>query len=404
MLASPVPAQRPPVSAAPPVLPARASVRGSSGTAAASAADLVVHDLCDKRIALLGESPTHGFGNTMRFKVEIVQRLVDECHFDAFFIESGAYDFLNIQRILKAGQTITQPMIAAAIGGLWANGDVAPLIPFLADRAQRGVLVLGGLDDQLGRGTYAQNQMPADLVTYLGGEDRARCLAVLQRHMLWQYANDSPYSAKDKALILACLNRVEARLPPASAAGDAVYRRAMIENLKRTLARDFEPDATAGVDRETRSFNERDDSMYRNFVWLMSRLPAGSKVIVWTATTHAAKDLSGVAGQERRVSLGSYIHREYQREAFVLGFSAYAGSYARAAQSVRPLEPATDSSVEARAFANSDTSTRYLDAARIRALGRIAARPLGTGFTTATWSEILDGLVIFREERPPQRF
>src|SRR5712691_11871046 len=68
---------------------------------ASSIADLVVHDLCGKRVAFLGEAPMHGFGKTLEFKVEVVRRLVDECHYNAFFIESGAYDFLNIQRVLK---------------------------------------------------------------------------------------------------------------------------------------------------------------------------------------------------------------------------------------------------------------------------------------------------------------
>ncbi len=41
-----------------------------------------------------------------------------------------------------------------------------------------------------------------------------------------------------------------------------------------------------------------------------SRLPAKSKIIVWAATVHTAKDLSGIQGFEGRVPLGSYIHEE----------------------------------------------------------------------------------------------
>src|SRR5438045_7929684 len=79
--------------------------------------DRVVRDLWGKSVAMLGESPLHGFGKTLEFKVGLVRRLVDECHFNAFFIESGIYDFLNIQRRLKSGQEVTEPMVAAAIGG-----------------------------------------------------------------------------------------------------------------------------------------------------------------------------------------------------------------------------------------------------------------------------------------------
>ncbi len=49
----------------------------------AAETDRVVRDLCGKNVAMLGESPLHGFGKTLEFKVELVRRLVDECHFNA---------------------------------------------------------------------------------------------------------------------------------------------------------------------------------------------------------------------------------------------------------------------------------------------------------------------------------
>lgn len=357
--------------------------------------------MCGKRVALLGEAPMHGFGNTLAFKVDVARRLVDECHYNAFFIESGAYDFLNIQKALKSGQTVTVPMITAAIGGLWATREVEPLVPFLLAKARSGVLILGGLDDQLGRGTYAQLQMPADLVAHLQGDDKAHCLAILQKHTLWQYSTEAPYSPGDKALILGCLDKIERNVSLPRDGAVRAYDLAMIENLKRTLARDFTPDVQVGVDLTAQSFNDRDHSMYMNFQWLMSRLPADSKVIVWTATNHAAKDLSGVPGQEKRVPLGSYIRREFKDQAFVLGTSAYSGSYGMARQPVRPLASAPGNSIESLAFVNGDSDVRYFNSSQLRTLGTIPARPLGPDFKTANWDDVLDGLVIIREERPP---
>ena len=367
---------------------------------APSAVDLVVRDLCGKRIALLGEPPMHGFGKTLEFKVELVRRLVDECSFGAFFIESGAYDFLNIRKVLKAGQTVTPPMIAAAIGGLWANREVEPLIPFLSERVQRGVLVLGGLDDQIGRGTYAQNQMPADLVEFLPADERAPCLAILQKHTLWQYTREEPYDEKNKARILGCLDRIGTGVS-ARPTADRETNLAMVGNVKRWLARDFNANAAHDPDPRTLSFNLRDRSMYENFTWLMSRLPARSKVMVWTATIHAASDLSGVPGLETYVSLGSYLRREFKSEAFVLGFSAASGSYALGRQPAKPLDPAPLTSLEGQAVGTSGSDTRYLNSSQIRKPGRIAARPLGPDFLTAKWDDVLDGLVVFREEHPP---
>ena len=366
-----------------------------------SAIDAAVHDLCGERVALLGESPVHGLGRTLEFKVTLVRRLVEECHYDAFFIESGTYDFLNIQRKLKSGGQITQPMLVAAIGGLWAAREVEPMIPFLMKKANAGALFLGGLDDQLQRGTYAQHEMPADLVHYLQGDVKQGCLHTLERHTLWQYTNDSPYSPKDKALILGCVDQIEAAASTSRSA-DTTYDLAMLRSLRHSLAGDFAPDIP-GADPRIQGFNDRDRSMYQNFQWLMSRLPARSKVIVWTATNHAAKDLSGIPGQERIVSLGSYIHRAFTTRAFALGFSAYSGTYVviSARQSVRQWSVAPTTSLEGQAFATGSSDTRYLNSAQLRKAGPIAARPTSAEFKTAKWDEVLDGVVIFREERPP---
>jgi hypothetical protein len=125
-------------------------------------------------------------------------------------------------------------------------------------------------------------------------------------------------------------------------------------------------------------------------------------VIVWAATTHLAKDLSGVDGDEGVVPLGSYIRRDFKRRAFALGFSAYSGSYAFAGQPVRQLSVAPGTSLESKAFAARDSDTVYLSLRELRKFGSIAARPLGSSFKTARWNEVLDGLLIFREEQAPE--
>jgi len=359
--------------------------------------DAVVHDLCDRTVVLLGEPPVHGFGKALDFKVALTRRLISACHFDGFFIESGAYDFLKIEEVLKAQKPVTASMIEAAIGGIWANQETGRLIPDLLQGAQSGRLRLGGLDDQLGRGTYAQRDMPGDLVQYLRGDVQGQCRSVLERHTQWQYKSDAPYGPKDNAAIVGCLSRIEAaasKMP----AGNAELDLAMVANFKRTLVRDFP--ASPADDTPVQTTNERDRSMYQNFQWLKARMPSGSKVIVWTATTHAAKDLSGVPGNAA-VPMGSFMHSTLGERVFALGFSEYSGSYAFARQPAKPLDLAPGDSLEGRAFAGNDLAVRYFSQSDLRALGPIAARPLGVTFKTAKWDDILDGLVVFREEHPP---
>jgi erythromycin esterase-like protein len=356
--------------------------------------DLVVHELCGKTVALLGEPPMHGYGKTIQFKVELVHRLIEECHYNAFFIESGIYDFLNIQKKLKSGQQITQAMIAAAIGGIWANREAKPLVSLLLEEAQRGAVTIGGLDDQIGRGTYAQQGMPLDLVEYLQGDAKTECLSILQKHTLWQYSNDSPYSPRDKALISGCLDKIGSGLSKTQLS-DAPFREydiAMIESLKRNFARDFP---------SIENVSARDQSMCLNFQWLTSRLPSHSKVIVWAATTHLAKDLSGVPEHESVISLGSYIRRSFKDNSFVVGFSAYSGTYSIVRQPARPLSVAPAVSLEGQAFAANDSDTRYYNLNQLRKFRAIPGRPLGPDFKTANWDEVVDGLLVFREEHAP---
>jgi erythromycin esterase-like protein len=388
-------------------------VGAASQRAAAQAATLATEDketepvvlaLCRKRVALLGESPVHGFGKTLNFKVEIVRRLIDECHYNAVFVEGGIYDSIDIQKKLKSGQYVTDPMISAAFGGFWATKEVQPLIAFLREKMKAGSVTLGGLDDQINRGTYAQREMPSDLVQYLQGDERSRCLQTLQRYMLWQYTDDAPYGPSDRDKIVGCLDRIKDRLsqPGERKARWAEEDRTMVGSLMRDLARDFPAESEKGADADVTWMNARDRSMYLNFQWLLSRLPKHSKVIVWAATVHTVKDLSGVSGLHARVPLGSYITRDFKDRAFSLGFSAYSGSYAFIGQPVRELSAAPDSSLEWRSFANCDSDTVYLSLKQLRKFGSVGARPLGTDFKTARWDNVLDGLVVFRQERAPQ--
>jgi hypothetical protein len=70
-------------------------------------------------------------------------------------------------------------------------------------------------------------------------------------------------------------------------------------------------------------------------------------------------------------------------------------------QSVRQFSTAPDNSLEAKAFAGLDFDTDYLSLTQLRNFGTIPARLLGSSFKTARWSEVVDGVLIFREEHPP---
>jgi erythromycin esterase-like protein len=364
--------------------------------------DQVIHDLCGKSVVLLGEPPVHGFGKVLDFKAELTRRLINECHFNGFFIESGIYDFLNIQKVHRSGIRVREEMVRAAIGGIWANQEMERLVPDLTQGAESGTLTLGGLDDQLSRGTYAQREMTGNLVRYISGDNKEHytCSSALERHTLWQYGSDSPYSPADKARLIDCLEKIESAAAKVHSY-DAARDHVMAVVLKRLIARDFPKPPANGISQDMQDANARDSSMYENFKWLKSRMPAPCKIIVWTATIHAAKDLGQVPGDEKRVSMGSFIHRDFGSRAFALAFSEYSGSYAFGSRPAQLLARAPDNSLEARAFAENGLAVRYFDLDTLQRVGLVAARPLGIDFKVTEWDKVFDGLVVFREEHPP---
>lgn len=387
------------------IVAASARVWAQSASPAVDVKDTepIVHALCGKRVALLGESPIHGFGETLEFKAKLVRQLVEQCHYNALFIESGIYDYINLEKKLKSGQDVTDTMISTAIGGLWANREVQSLVPFLREKMLAGSLALGGLDDQIGRGSYASREMSADLVEPLQGGERARCRTVLEKHLLWQYPKDAPYGPTDRANVLGCLDEAEERLSQPEERNQlwAEADKVMVDSLKRALARDFTEDDPPKPDQELRWVNDRERSMYLNFKWLYSRLPKHSKIIVWAATVHVAKELNSVNGFEGRVPLGSFIRQDFGDQAFSLGFSAYSGDYEFLRPPVRQLSTAPASSLEGRVFADDNSDAVFLSRRQLRRYGSMSARPLGTSFTTAQWDQVVDGLIVFRKERAP---
>lgn len=363
--------------------------------------DAIVHAMCSAQVALLGENPTHSFGNGLALKVELVRRLVDECHFNALFIESGMYDYVHIQRSLRAGQDVSEGMISAAIGALWANEEMQSLVPFLRARITTGALTLAGLDDQLGAGSYASLGMSPDLVRPLSGSERERCLAVFQRHMQWQYTDKDPYAPADKEKLVGCLNQIEASLDSKPTRSLEVQEsRAMVESLKRDFARDFTENDFTKKDQALKWWNDRELSMDANFNWSRKHLPAHSKIIVWAATVHTAKQLDGIQGFEGRVPLGSYIHRDFGNSSFSLGISARSGSYTFMQRPLQQLSAAPADSIEAKLLIG-DGFNVFVTGQQLKSIPPAPSRLLGTTFVNAPWAQVFDGIVIFREERPP---
>ncbi len=362
------------------------------------AVDATTRGLCKAHVAMVGETATHGDGHTLAFKVALVERLVDQCGFDAVFFEANQDEFMHLNQRLRSGNAVTSDDLLTAIGGIWKfYREFQPLAPFLLTRAQSGRVLLGGLDDQLGQlgQNYANIGMITELTDILPQPQRESCTTALHKRIYFDYSEKAPYSETDRSRIVKCLESMQAAssaITTATATGKQ-ERQEMIYATQRWISRDF------------RSVGEnmanRDRSMFQTFEWLQSRLPKKYKIIVWAATVHIAKQGDPTWGDRAGTNLGSLLHRKYGNHARSLGFSALGGSFRQGKGKfpVVPIPPAD--SVEAKALRGTNASVIYVGSKQLAAMG---VRPGGFfyhSYQTLAWSTFLDGVVVFRTERPP---
>jgi erythromycin esterase-like protein len=169
----------------------------------------------------------------------------------------------------------------------------------------------------------------------------------------------------------------------------------MIASAERDIARDFVP-LKANI-------AGRDRSMYLNFRWLAGRLPRGTKIVVWAANQHIAKDAALDPNFTSGGNLGAYIHHDYGARAFALGFTSASGSFRWARKETKEIPAAAPGSLEAM-LVGATGEALYAGPSRLRALGvRSGAAFDPRTPASARWSDIFDGVVVFRAERPPVR-
>jgi erythromycin esterase-like protein len=134
--------------------------------------------------------------------------------------------------------------------------------------------------------------------------------------------------------------------------------------------------------------------MHRNLTWYLERLPANSRVLVWTATVHAARQ----RGSLPDVPLGARVVERWGDRVGAVGFTAYAGYTSRAGRPASPISDAPPESLEA--TTTSESAWALLDSGELRAIGRISSRLFGT-FVSETWSDYFDTVVVIRHEVAP---
>lgn len=356
-----------------------------------SALAAVVEQLCGKETALLGEA-LHGDGHTIRFKVALVQQLVTKCHYNAVFFEGSYYEFEAIARTRREGKTVTPDMVGAAVGGMWKfHREFQPLLPFLANEVTSGRLALGGIDFQTGgfEQPYTNDVLPAELSNYLNADRRGQCRDAVTRRIY------NGFDGSRQVELLRCVTDISHAILSSRDIDPRLReeQNGILANIKAYFETNMSD--TGGL------YRARDRAMFDNFRALKRRLPPHSKVIVWTATAHLAKDATADPAFATVKNLGSYLHQVYGSRIFTLGFTAQSGSFKWSGQENRALPVAPESSLEAQAFNGSDSETLFLGSTRLQQFGVTQTAVFEHAYRATNLAKALDGIVVFRTEYPP---
>lgn len=355
------------------------------------ALDTAVNAACGKSVVVLGEVSTHGDGHAIAFKAELAHRLLAQCGFNAMFWESSFYEFDHLDRLATAGKPLARDQVAAAIGGIWnTDASVQPLIDELTDRANRKQIMVGGVDDiwDMAGMPYTTDVLPGALAARLPASEAATCASVFHTRIYDGFSPDAPDNTASHRQLLSCLTDIRATIPTADRRDIEV-----IDSLQRYIGSDGQPKASGDAQTE--------HAMYLNLRVLADRLPAGSKIIVWTATVHGGRSTLAADGTTTQ-RMGGYVHDAFGDRSLIIAFGAAGGRYGLAfGANAYPIAATAADSVEAQALAGSDATAVYVPPARLKSFGVAPAGLIShSPMTTRDWSDMVDAAVILQEEYP----
>lgn len=346
----------------------------------------VAEALCEKQIVVLGELPSHGEARAFQAKARIVEQLVNQCGFDAVFFEAPIYDFLGFQKAVAENRAVPA-QLDRAIGSFWLTRELNPWRRWLFSQSTDGRLLLGGLDDQAHSRTadYARLTLPDLVAASVPAQSAPECRQAVERNLYWRYDAEHPFDEAEQIRLQQCARLAADALAARTERNLDITEQVMVENLANLYGRQ----------RNLAEAQDRDEMMYRNFLWQSERMPDESKFIVWTATVHAARQ----QGARAHKPLGTWLSEQWGDRLAVIGFSAFAGQSSMAGMPSKPIPEAPSGALEALATA-SDTAWVYLDAAALHEVGVVPSRLFGR-FTSADWSVYFDGVFVIREEVAP---
>ncbi len=333
-------------------------------TGAAGDHDRLLELIGDSRVVLLGEA-SHGTHEFYRQRALITRRLIDERGFDAVAIEGDWPDAHRVTRFVYGADEDADA--EQALRGfkrfptwMWRNADVLDFVGWLRARRDEGKPPVGffGLD------LYSLYRSIEAVVEYLDRIDPDAARRARERYAcLERFEESQRYGhAVATGLSEACDREVLGQLIDLQRTGDAYLRRDGVAAEDEQFYAEQNARLVVGAERYYRSmfaapaasWNLRDRHMAETLERLLAHLDRRtlrSRLVVWAHNSHVGDARRTEMSRRGELNLGQLVRQRHGNDAFLVGFTTFAGTVSAASSWGAPVErkrvrPALDRSYE----------------------------------------------------------
>jgi erythromycin esterase len=371
----------------------------------------------DARVVFLGEA-SHGEGSTILGNTRIVEFLHQKLGFDVVVWESGFYEGPKVWDALRGdGDPVTALGTGMLLAWSW-TGEIEPLARYLATRSHtRRPLYYAGFDPQLSaRASIASRARELrTLLDTLGLQARFGADSFFWRGLQWSPLTKDSLASDSLAVERFALTATQlgAEIVARSNTQSTRFWRQVLESAA----------ANARAERQSRieiaakgivswgSSNIRDEQGARNILWLLTDRYRGHKLIVWSATIHAVRNVASVDTRDSSwnykgyQSTGDHVWRALGSRSYVIGFVGLTGA-GRLGNDIWQIKQLQHPAAELEELLGAAGFERaFLDFRHVPRGGEwlrepMLSRPIAEHAKIARWNEVIDGMVFLREMKP----